>query len=259
MKTLLALVLLVLGLRCEGQTIYRNQMTTNEQTNLVVQTNAAVDSNVHIITGTNIAYGVGNTVEADGVFGDGIGGFSGLSFFSTQSGLLNGFVLPNSSIFQIGTEIQLTTANPTTPFVVSGSVSGGGIPNGDGIVQCGSIYSSNSIAPVAYKPLGFTNGTQGVNMTTNTFYTNTFGQRGMTYIIYTNSSGTGAGGMLGYLWSSNGAAIPSPGVPIAGNVFETISAGLTNTLSFCVGPGDYFSLTNIQKLMAVETNVFQGL
>ena len=48
MKTLLIFILVFAALGCDAQTIYRNQLTTNVQTNLVIQTQS---DGVHIFTG----------------------------------------------------------------------------------------------------------------------------------------------------------------------------------------------------------------
>lgn len=121
--------------------------------------------------------------------------------------------------------------------------------NTQGQWQAGLNVNSNN-APFIYgSPTGFTNGGgAGAALAAGSTVTNNFGRRIWVELIVTNSI---AAGEIGVYPQDNGV-IRQP-------LFSSFAAALadTNTISFPLGPGGSFGITNLAGNTNVKTNEVQ--
>lgn len=154
------------------------------------------------------------------------------------------------------------TSNQTNRYDIfnniSGIVSFSAVTPGDGLGKAifygmstnGPVYTNIFLDPPV---TGFTNvgGGAASSMTTNTYYTNTFGTKLTAYIYCTNGAAISELGLFAF--TSSGAAWISATAPSVAQGFASATTQ-TNTMQLTLGPGEYFALTNLAGGANVVTN-----
>jgi hypothetical protein len=93
-----------------------------------------------------------------------------------------------------------------------------------------------------------------------TYYTNTFGRRINVYLSYYLTQTASAGAQIA-IWrvDTNNISFNIPTIFCSASVGVTLDTAATNTATFLLAPGAYFSVTNTVGTAALVTNTVEGL
>lgn len=172
-------------------------------------------------------------------------------------------LLPSISKAQTLANTQfIYTSNQTNRYDIFNNISGiasiSAVTPGDGLGKLicngmgsnGPIYTNIFLDPAV---TGFTNvgGGAASTMTTNVYYTNTFGAKLTAYLSCSNGAAISELGL--YAFTSSGVAWISATSPSLALGFAAATTQ-TNSLVLTLGPGEYFALTNLSGGANVVTN-----